>query len=69
MNMRFWYCQRARKSALGSRNSSREKRSFRESGAAYQTRSWRGRPERWVTRSRGVIRSLAMGSFSLNEGR
>src|SRR5438067_12870064 len=69
MYMRFWYCHRARKSWLGSRYGKRSTSSRREADDLYQTRSWRGRPLRWVTRSRGVMRSPATESYNLNVGR
>src|SRR5581483_1680361 len=67
--IRFWYCHIVRKSLLGSRYCKLSTSSLRERVLLYHARSWRGRPERCVTRSRGVIRSVAKASYILKVGR
>src|SRR6476646_6586596 len=69
MNIRLLYWKVERRGLLGSRYCRRRIRSSREKSELYQTMSWRGRPERWVTRSRTVICSVRVGSYSLNEGK
>src|SRR5579871_3360745 len=44
-------------------------RSSREKSELYQTMSWRGSPERWVTRSRTTICSVRTGSYILKAGK
>ncbi len=67
-NIALLYWKSVRKSLLGSRSRSFAIISLREASALYQRRSWRGMPDRCVTRSTGVIRSEATGSFRANSG-
>jgi hypothetical protein len=69
MTIRFWYWNRVRMEAEGWRYCRRSYISWRVKPEPYHIRSWRGRPERWVTRSRGVIRRVAVSSCSLKSGR
>ena len=63
-NIRFWYCQRLRNDALGSRYLRRRYSSSRLKLRPYHSPSCRGSPERCVTRSRGVISRVAKSSYS-----
>src|SRR5579883_1835804 len=67
--IRFWYWNRVRKSLLSSRYCNRSNNSLRVRLELYHIKSWRGRPERCVTRSRGVMRSVAKLSNNLNDDR
>ena len=67
--MMLLYWNLPRKGSVGSKWASRAKTSLPVSRVLYQNRSWRGRPERCVTRSRGVIDSVAIGSLIRRPGR
>ena len=69
MNIRFWYWKVSPSALVGLRKRMRRSSSARSKASAYHSTSWRGRPERWVTRSRGVISRLASGSISAKSGR
>ena len=69
MNIRFWYWKVSRRALVGLRWRRRASISARSKASAYHSTSWRGRPERWLTRSRGVISRLARGSISAKSGR
>ena len=69
MNIILLYWNLARRGSVGSKWASRAKTSLPVSLVLYQARSWRGRPDRCVTRSRGVIDSVAIGSLIRKPGR
>src|SRR5216683_2895209 len=69
ISIKFWYCQKLRRSFVGSRCCRRSKSSRRVAVVLwYHTRPWRGRPVRCETRSRGVTRSVASASYNLKLG-
>ena len=70
MNIRLLYWNFERRSSVSSRWTKRAIISARVGSLLlYQSKSWRGMPERWVTRSRGVIRAVVIGSERRKLGR